>query len=167
MNHDEGMSEDAKLINQYLTFQLEDELYAFPVTMVREVLEYQDMRKIPRMPDFLRGIINVRDSVVPVVDFRIRFGFPTKEKTLDTSIIVVELDMGDHVNTLGLLVDSVNEVIEIDSTTIETSKNFGLQMNTSFIKGIGRQEENFVIIVDLHKAFAEEELQEIQDNFES
>ncbi|WP_028973997.1 chemotaxis protein CheW [Spirochaeta cellobiosiphila] len=162
------MSEIETAINQYLTFHLDEEVYAFPVSQVREVLGHQAIRKIPRMPDFLTGIINVRDSVVPVVDFRIHFGFPPHETTLDTSIIVVELYMNDAYTVLGILVDSVNEVIEILPSNIEGSKNFGFRMSDTFIKGIGRLDDKVIIIIDLIKSFHSEVsiVQEITSNNE-
>ncbi len=150
-------------INQYLTFKVSEEEYALSVHQIREVLEFQNVSKIPRMPGFMRGIINLRGSVVPVIDLKMKFGLGATEKTVDTSIIVTELAMDDEIIVMGLLTDSVNEVIDIDSDGIEPAPQIGTQIDSSFIKGMGRKEENFIIILDIDRVMTAGEISDLAD----
>lgn len=144
--------------NQYLTFTLEDEQYAVEVYDVKEVLEYTTVTKVPRTQEFMRGVINLRGSVVPVIDLRLKFGMGETEKTIDTSIIVMEVDIKDDQITLGTLADSVQEVINLDDEQIEPPPQIGTKIDTNFIKGIGKQDERFIIILDINKIFVGDEL---------
>ena len=105
--------------NQYLTFKLDQEIYALDITQVREVLDYTEITKVPRMPEFMRGVINLRGGVVPVVDLRLKFEMEGSEKTLDSCIIIMELDIEGDKTYLGALADSVQEVITLESEQIE------------------------------------------------
>src|SRR6056297_3652390 len=130
--------------SQYLTFTLADEQYAVQVYDVKEVLEYTTVTRVPRTQEFMRGVINLRGSVVPVIDLRLKFGMGETEKTIDTSIIVMEVEInGDNV-TVGTLADSVQEVINLDEEQIEPSPQIGTRINTEFIRGIGKQDERFI-----------------------
>ena len=150
--------EYATATSQYLTFTLVEEQYAVEVYDVKEVLEYTSVTRVPRTQDFMRGVINLRGSVVPVIDLRLKFGMGETEKTIETSIIVMEVEIGGEKVTVGTLADSVQEVINLDDSQIEPAPQIGTRINTEFIRGIGKQEERFIIILDIDRIFSEEEL---------
>lgn len=153
------MSDDIRTdSNQYLTFTLVEEQYAVEVYDVKEVLEYTSVTRVPRTQDFMRGVINLRGSVVPVIDLRLKFGMGETEKTIETSIIVMEVEIGGEKVTVGTLADSVQEVINLDDSQIEPAPQIGTRINTEFIRGIGKQEDRFIIILDIDRIFSEEEL---------
>jgi len=143
---------------QYLTFTLDNEQYAVDVAKVREVLEYTKVTKVPRMPAFMCGVINLRGSVVPVIDLRLKFGLKEAEKTINTSIVVMEISIGEETVVLGALTDSVNEVVDFESKDIEPAPKMGTRLDTEFIKGMGKRDDSFIIILDIDKVFTAEEL---------
>ena len=148
---------------QYLTFKLDEEVFALDVAKVREILEESSITKVPQTPDFMRGVINLRGSVVPVIDMRLKFGMSRTEKTVNTCIIVVEVQLEDEVIVLGALADSVQEVIEREPSQIEAAPHIGSRLNTDFIRGMGKQDSNFVIILDIDKVFNSDELASIAE----
>ncbi len=143
---------------QYLTFKLGEEVFALEVANVREILEFIPITKVPRTPDFMTGVINLRGSVVPVTDMRLKFGMSETEKTVNTCIIVVEVNIDNEKALLGALVDSVQEVFELEAQQIEPPPRLGLGMKTEFIEGMGKRDNRFVIILDIDKVFSMEEL---------
>ena len=143
---------------QYLTFTINEETYALNVINVKEVQEYTTVSKVPRMPDFMRGIINLRGSVVPVVDLKMKFGLGATEKSIDTSIIVTEVELEDELITMGLLTDSVKEVIEMSDDEIEPTPYIGTKIDTAFIKGMGRKDDIFLIVLDIEKVLTVSEI---------
>ncbi len=145
-------------ISQYLTFRLGDEVFALDIAQVREVLDYTSITRVPRTPDFMRGVINLRGSVVPVVDMRLKFGMPKTERTINTCIIIVEIKAGDESVLLGALADSVQEVIELGPGDIEPAPRIGTGLKVDFIKGMGKRDDKFLIILDVDRVFSEEEL---------
>lgn len=146
----------------YLTFGLGDEIFAMEVGNVKEVLDLTIITRVPRTPAFMRGVINLRGGVVPVVDMRTKFGMPAAEDTVDTCIIVVEVDLDGEVAVIGALADSVKEVFQIDAEEIEPPPSIGMQLNTEFIRGMGKQGEEFIIILDINRVFNSEELLQFQ-----
>ena len=146
---------------QYLTFKLDEEVFALDVAKVREILEYTGITKVPQTPDFMRGVINLRGSVVPVIDLRLKFGMSATERTVNTCIIVVEVELRDETLILGVLADSVQEVIEMEPEQIEAPPHIGTHLNTDFIKGMGKHNNRFIMILDSDKIFSGEELQAI------
>ncbi|MCI4624756.1 MAG: chemotaxis protein CheW [Candidatus Magnetoovum sp. WYHC-5] len=144
--------------NQYLTFKLEDEVFALDIGKVREVLEFNSVTKVPRTPDFMRGVINLRGSVVPVVDLRLKFGMSKTEKSVNTCIIIVEVSFDGDNTELGALADSVQEVMEMEPKSIEVAPKIGTSMKTEFIKGMGKRDDTFIIILDIDKVFSADEL---------
>ncbi|MFP4362927.1 MAG: chemotaxis protein CheW [Spirochaetia bacterium] len=146
------------LTGQYLTFDLADEQYAVDVGKVTSVLEMTQITKVPKTPEFMRGVINLRGSVVPVIDLRLKFGMSQTEQTQDTSIIVMEIELDGETVVIGALADSVHEVIEMDQNQIEAAPKFGTKLDTEFIKGIGKKEEGFLIILDIDKVFTSDEI---------
>jgi len=144
---------------QYLTFKLEDEVFALDITKVREVLDFTTVTKVPRTPDFMRGVINLRGSVVPVVDMRLKFGMSRTEQTVNTCIIIVEINLDGERLILGALADSVQEVIDLEPGQIEPAPRIGTRLNTAFIKGMGKRDEQFIIILDIDRIFSMDELE--------
>lgn len=148
---------------QYLTFKLENEIYAMDVSQVREILEYTNVTRIPQTPPYLKGVINLRGKVVPVIDLRLKFGLNEIEKTINTCIVVIEVSLGEELVVLGVLVDAVQEVIELEPNQIEPPPKVGLKLKTDFIKGMGKMDDKFIIILDVDKVFSAEELTLIQE----
>jgi purine-binding chemotaxis protein CheW len=143
---------------QYLTFKLEDEIYAIKITRVREVLDYCQITRIPKSPPFMKGVINLRGGVVPVVDLRKKFSMSEAQTTVDTCIIIVEVFFEDESTFLGALADQVQAVLELDDHQIVPPPRIGTRLDTDFIKGMGKQDEAFIIILDIEKIFSLEEL---------
>ncbi len=151
---------------QYLTFKLADEIFAFDVAKVREILEITSITKVPQTPDFMRGVINLRGGVVPVIDLKLNFGMQRTEQTINTCIIVVEVNLSGDGIVLGVLADSVQEVVDMEPENIEPAPKLGTKLNTEFIKGMGKVGESFVMILDIDKVFSAAELTELQGGAE-
>ena len=149
---------------QYLTFKLSDEMFGVDVAQVREILDYIKITKVPQTPDFMCGVINLRGSVVPVVDMNLKFSMAKTERTVNTCIVVVEVNIDGDTTVLGALVDSVQEVFEIEPENIEPAPRIGTKLKTEFIKGMGKHNERFIIILDIDKIFSSEELLSVKEN---
>jgi len=147
---------------QYLTFKLDEEIFALDVAKVREILDFTDITKVPQTPDFMRGVINLRGSVVPVVDMRLKFGMSKTDKTVNTCIVVVEVTTEGETTVLGALADSVQEVIELDPGQIEPAPRIGTKLRTDFIMGMGKHGEQFIIILDIDKVFSAHDISTAQ-----
>ena len=154
-----GISE----IRQYLTFRLGEEVFGLDVGKVREILDMTTITKIPRTPEFLRGVINLRGNVVPVVDMRLKFGLPTVENTVDTCIVVTEVTLENETTVLGALVDSVQEVFELEPGQIEPAPRIGTRLKTEFIQGMGKRDGKFIMLLDVDKVFSCDELSLVQE----
>jgi purine-binding chemotaxis protein CheW len=154
------MNEQA-VINQYLTFQVGEEDYAINVGNIREVLEFQTVSRVPRMPSYMRGIINLRGSVVPVIDLKMKFDLGVTEKSIDTSVVVTELKIGDEDVVIGLLTDAVSEVVDIEDQDIEPTPHIGTAIDSSFIRGMGRKGDSFIIILNINKILSSGEIKEL------
>ena len=148
--------------NQYLTFKLNEEVFGLAIGKVREVLDFTTVTRVPQTPPYMRGVINLRGSVVPVVDLNLKFGMAQTAKTVNTCIIIVEIDMEGEVTVLGALADSVQEVVEMEPDQIEPAPKIGTRLNTEFIKGMGKRGEQFVILLDVDKVFSASELALVQ-----
>lgn len=148
---------------QYLTFKMADEIFAVDVAKIREILDFTPATKVPGTPDFMRGVINVRGNVVPVVDMRMKFGLSETEKTVDTCIIVMEIAVEEDKTVLGALVDSVQEVFELEAALIVPPPKIGSRWRTEFIKGIGKRNSELIIILDIDRVFSGQELGVLQD----
>jgi purine-binding chemotaxis protein CheW len=149
--------------NQYLTFGIDGETYGIAVAKVREVLEYIKPTKLPKTANFLKGLINVRDVGIPVVDLRAKFGLPEIEVTQDTAILVVEIDGADGQVMIGAIADEVYEVIEIEDDKLEPPPRFGVKIDSQFIKNVGKRDDHFIIILDLDRAFNDEEARKLEE----
>ncbi len=147
---------------QYLTFTLDGECFATDISQVREVLEFSHVTPVPRTPDYMRGVINLRGSVVPVVDLRLQFGMEAVEPTIDTCIIIVEVQIDEQPTVLGALADSVQEVIELCRGQLEPAPRLGTRINTEFIRAMAKQDDGFVIILDMNRVFSVDQIGEIQ-----
>ena len=143
---------------QYLTFELDKEIFALDVAKVREILDSPTVTKVPQTPEYMRGVINLRGSVVPVIDLRLKFGMAETEKTVNTCIIVVEIAVEGELIILGALADSVQEVIDLEPEQIEPAPRIGTKLNTDFILGMGKHNEQFIMILDIDKLFSAMEL---------
>lgn len=145
-------------MNQYLTFTLGDELFAIGIVQVREVLDYTQITRVPRMPDYMRGVINLRGNVVPVIDLRLSLGMGAIEKTVNTCIMIVEVAVNGKVVMVGMLADSVHEVIELDAAGIQPPPRLGARLKAEYIKGMGkRDDDTFMILLDIDKVLSDEE----------
>jgi purine-binding chemotaxis protein CheW len=147
---------------QYLTYKLGEEVFALDIAKVREVLDFTTVTKVPRTPEFMRGVINLRGSVVPVVDLRLKFGMSRTERTVNTCVIIVEVTADGETTVLGALADSVQEVIELGPNHIEPAPKIGTKLNTDFIRGMGKKDERFIIILDIDKVFSVDELVQVK-----
>lgn len=143
---------------QFLTFKLGDEVFALDISKVREVLDFTTVTKVPRTPEFMRGVINLRGSVVPVVDLRLKFGMTRTESSVNTCIIITEVTVDNDTTILGALADSVQEVLDLEPGSIAAAPKIGTKLKTEFIKGMGRRDDRFIIILDIDKVFSSEEL---------
>lgn len=149
-------------LSQFLTFKLDQEIFAFDISKVREILDFAAVTKVPRMPEFLRGVINLRGSVVPVVDLRLKFGMPKTEKTVSTCVIITEVSVDGENAILGTLADSVQEVVELETGQIEPAPRIGTSLRTDFMKGMGKRNDNFIMLLDIDRIFSVDELASVK-----
>lgn len=156
------MAETLTDTNQYLTFTLGEEDFALDISKVREVLDYTTITKVPRMPAFLRGVINLRGNVVPVIDLRYKLGMGSVKQSVDSCIVIVEIMIDDEITYMGALADSVKEVINLDPSQVSPPPKLGIRINNEFIKGMGRQDEKFLMILDIDRILTTDELDVVQ-----
>ena len=150
------------LSSQYLTFTLDRELFALDIAKVREVLEFSAVTRVPRTPEFMRGVINLRGSVVPVVDLRLKFGMGATEPGVDTCVIIVEVNLDGEDVVLGALADAVQEVFDLEGDQIEPPPRIGARLDTRFIQGLGKKDDVFIILLDIDKVFSTADLSSMQ-----
>jgi purine-binding chemotaxis protein CheW len=143
---------------QFLTFRIGQENYGLELSQTREIIEYSGITEVPLMPNFLRGVINLRGEVVPVIDLAVRLGRKPIQVQRRTCIIVVELENNEQHHVLGLLADAVSEVIEMEEQNIEDAPSFGANIRAEFIQGIAKQGEEFVVLLDANNALSIREL---------
>ena len=143
---------------QYLTFVLGGEMFAIGILCVKEIIEYGHLTVVPMMPDCIRGVINLRGAVVPVVDLACRFGRRSTELTRRTCIVIVEIEAEGERQDIGVIVDAVSEVLEIQDGQIEPPPAFSARIRTDFIHGMGKVEGNFVIILNVNKVLSLDDL---------
>ncbi len=148
----------ARLAGKYLTFQLGDESYGLEILKVQEIIGMQTITRIPRTPEYVKGVINLRGKVIPVIDLRLRFNMETAEVSRKTCIIVVQVSKEETSVTMGIVVDEVSEVLEISAEAIEPAPGFGTQVETSFILGMAKAENAVKILLDIDKIMSEGEM---------
>lgn len=156
-----GLGEGTTDHTQYLTFMVGGETFAIGILKIKEIIEYEVLTPVPMMPECIRGVINLRGAVVPVLDLSARFGRMVSAITRRTCIVVVEIGIGDESQDMGVIVDAVNAVIEIPFTEIEPPPAFGPRLRTDFIEGMGKIDGRFVILLDTGKVLSTEELSEL------
>ena len=149
---------EAEEQQQYLTFMLGDEMFAIGILSIREIIEYGFVTEVPMTPPFIRGVINLRGAVVPVVDLALRFGRQARDNTKRTCIVIVEIESAKGGQEMGVVVDTVSEVLEIPRGDIEPPPEFGARIRSDFIKGMGKINGKFVILLDVNRVLLVDEV---------
>lgn len=152
------LATDSSEMDQFLTFRLNSEMFAFSIQNVKEILEYGKVTHVPMMPDFIQGVINLRGEVVPVVNLARRFGHPASNITKRTCVVIVEVVTDEIRQDLGVMVDSVSEVLDIPTSEMREAPAFGARIRTDFIRGMGKVKDDFVIILAENRVLSVEEL---------
>ena len=145
-------------MQQYLTFMLDGEVFAIGILHIKEIIEYGQLTTVPMMPGFIRGVINLRGAVVPVVDLASRFGGKPGVVTRRSCIVILEMEVGDETQVIGVVVDAVNEVLEIAGADIEPPPSFGARIRTDFIAGMGKVGDRFVILLNADRVLSVDEM---------
>lgn len=146
---------------QYLTFMLGGEVFAIGILHIKEIIEYGQLTTVPMMPEFIRGVINLRGAVVPVVDLASRFGGKPSPVTRRSCIVILELQVEDDTQVIGVVVDAVNEVLEITDSDIEPPPAFGTRIRTDFIQGMGKVKEKFIILLNVNSVLSADEMAQL------
>ncbi|WP_240222323.1 chemotaxis protein CheW [Rheinheimera hassiensis] len=150
-------TDSADIVLQWVTFKLQEETYGINVMQVQEVLRYTEIAPVPGSPDYVLGIINLRGNVVTVIDTRTRFGLEPDEITDNSRIVIIEAEK----QVIGILVDSVAEVVYLKQSEVDTAPNVGTEESARFIQGVSNREGELLILVDLNKLLSDEEWEEI------
>ncbi|MFW5945142.1 MAG: chemotaxis protein CheW [Bacteroidota bacterium] len=153
--------------NSYLTFKLGEEEFGVHVSQVLNILEMTRITGVPKTPDYMKGVINLRGMVLPVIDTRIKFGLPETEYTSNTCIIVMDLDLDGDTVHIGAIVDEVLSVLEIEDHQIEPPPSLGNQYKSEFIYGMAKVDDNFVMLLDMQEVLSNEEISEISGKAEN
>jgi len=140
---------------KFLTFILGKEVYGIEILKAREIIGLMDITTVPQTPEYMKGVINLRGKVIPVIDLRLKFGMPEEEHTQETCVIVVEVNN----TSLGIIVDSVSEVSDINGREIEDAPSFGQGIDTSFIMALGKVKDKIIILLDIEAVLSSEELE--------
>lgn len=151
-------TEQQSLAGKYLTFKLAAEEFGLEILKVQEIIKMMDITRVPRTPDFVRGVINLRGKVIPVVDLRLKFGMETLATTEKTCIIVVQVARRENTLTMGIIVDEVSEVLDITEKEIEPAPSFGSNVDTHFILGMAKTKGSVKILLDINKVLASAEI---------
>ena len=144
--------------SQYLTFMLNGEIYAIGILSIKEIIEYGQLTEVPRMPEFIRGVINLRGAVVPVIDLGSRFGKQASSVSRRTCIVIIEVLHEGEPQVVGVMVDAVNEVLDISPAEIEPAPSFGAKIRADFIRGMGKVNGRFVIILNVDLVLSLDEM---------
>jgi purine-binding chemotaxis protein CheW len=147
--------ERSALEGKFLTFILGKEIYGFEILKVREIIGLMDITTVPQTPEYMKGVINLRGKVIPVIDLRLKFSMQEEEHTQETCVIVVEVEN----TSIGIIVDSVSEVSDISGGEIEEAPSFGQGIDTSFIMGLGKVKDKIIILLDIETVLSSEELE--------
>lgn len=162
------LKEDVPLdISQYLTFQLCGETFAIGILAIKELLEYMPMTQVPMMPSFVRGVMNLRGAVVPVIDLSLRFGKGETEVQRRTCVVIVEIEHEEQQQYIGILVDAVHEVLAIPDNDILPAPQFGNHIRSDFIAGMAKVNHKFVVMLDLTQALSVEEMSQLANTEDS
>jgi purine-binding chemotaxis protein CheW len=150
--------ETIKEIVQYLSFELGDEVFALDISKVREVLDYKKVTKVPKTPEFMIGVINLRGGAVPLVDMRLKLGMEQIQQTINTCVIIVEAALDGEPVVIGALADSVREVFDMDAEDIEPAPAIGTHLKTEFLKGMDKRQSGIVLLLDIDRVFSPGEI---------
>jgi purine-binding chemotaxis protein CheW len=150
-------ADHSQMSHQYLTFTLGGETFAIGILAIKEIIEYSSLTSVPMMPAYLRGVINLRGAVVPVVDLSVRFNRPASAVTKRTCIVIIEIATGGGRQDIGVVVDQVDSVLDIPPEDIEPPPSFGARIATDFIRGMGKINGKFAILLDVDHVLAAEE----------
>ena len=151
---------------QYLTFVVTAESFGIAIASIKEIIEYRTPTEVPMMPRYMRGVINLRGRVVPVIDLAARFGRSQVEQTRRTCIVILEVQQNEEQHDIGVMVDAVSAVVEIADADVEPSPLFGANLRADFISGMGKLGEQFVILLDIGKVLSIEEIRDrLHDRF--
>ncbi len=143
--------------SSFLTFRLGEETFAVEVEHVREILDFADITRVPTAASCMLGVVNVRGTATPVIDLRLKFGLPPEKHTIDSRIMVMEMEFEDGVAAIGGLADSVHEVVDFDNSQIAESPKIGMKWRSDFIRGIGTHNGRFIIILNMLRILDSEE----------
>jgi len=143
---------------QYLTFLQRGEMFAIGILGIKEIIEYASLTTVPLMPEFISGVINIRGAVVPVIDLSARFGRETAVTTRRSCIVIIETVNNNEKMDIGIIVDSVSEVLEIPPSDIEPAPRFGTNIRADFISGMGKVDDKFVILLDISRVLSVDEM---------
>ena len=157
-----SIDSDNKL-QTYLSFKLGEEVFAINVSKVTNILEMSQITKIPKAPEYMKGVINLRGTVLPVIDLRLKFGLPEKEATVDTSIIVLSINLDGEMVMVGTQVDAVKEVLEFKTDDIAPSPTIGSKYNSGFIEGMWRMGDKFIMILDIDRVFSVDDIIDVKE----
>ncbi|WP_210395681.1 chemotaxis protein CheW [Motiliproteus sediminis] len=148
---------------QYLTFYLQDEMFGLNITPIREISEYGKVTPVPMVPNYVRGVVNLRGNVVPVIDLPARFGWPSSPLNKRSCIVIVELSTADRgAIELGIVIDSVSEVLDIPAENIGSAPSFGAKVRTDFISGMGKVGDDFIVLLNAEKVLSLDELSQLE-----
>jgi purine-binding chemotaxis protein CheW len=153
----ESMNEIAE-VPQYLTFTIAEEEYAVGILRVREIIQYEDVTKVPMTPPWIRGVMNLRGAVVPVVDLAVKFGLPESAVARTTCVVIVEVDLSGQATVMGIVADSVNQVIDLPESAVEPPPAFGTRVRVDYLVGMGKVGKGFVLILDIDRVLSTDEL---------
>jgi len=153
--------------DQHLTFDLSNEELAVPVMNIREIIRYGKLTKMPMVPNFIEGVINLRGNVVPVINLAAKFALDSIQANKRTCIIIMEINIDDEPVVMGIVVDKVLQVIEIPDNEIEATPTLGAKIQTNFIKGMAKKEDGFTIILDISQVLSAEEVAIVSDMHKS
>ncbi|MCG8411943.1 MAG: chemotaxis protein CheW [Bacteroidales bacterium] len=156
-------NEDFLKINSYLSFFLGEEEFATHVNKVLNILEMTEITEVPKSPDYMKGVINLRGTVLPVIDTRIKFGMTPTEYTNNTCIVVMEVEMDGEIVQIGALVDSVQAVLELDDSQIQPPPSIGSKYKSEFIYGMAKNEEKFIMLLDMERVFSSDEIVSLRE----
>lgn len=155
----EKLKNMASLAGKYLTFRLAEEEYGLEILKVQEIIGLMNVTRVPKTPSFIRGVINLRGKVIPVIDLRVKFEFDIKEDTDKTCIIVVQVNNdNNHSVVMGIIVDEVSEVLDIKGNQIEPLPSFGASVDTEFILGMGKTAQKVVMLLDIDRVLSGDEI---------
>jgi purine-binding chemotaxis protein CheW len=158
---------EAEIAQQYLSFSLGQGVFAIDIRMVREIIQYGAMTAVPLMPSFIRGVINLRGAVVPVIDLQVRFGRAAAVVGTKTCVIIFDIEREGQKVELGLMVDAVSEVIEIAPAEIEPPPQFGASIRRDFIRGMGKVKGEFIVILEPERALDIDDMAMIADQMQT